>query len=540
MKSKRPILLILALIVAYAGFVWLYEEVSTRRAFEATERYAQFLGPPLWNIDAAAGRECANLITSSGGYASVTVFHLDGELFVSSGPVGGTVAKLERRFSKLGLIRLEPFTATVNYHGEEIGRIEAVWVNRNIFIYLYSAIVFLLLILLIVATNFFRTASRQRERAEEALTESRERLRTVVAGAPIILFALNQEGIFTLSEGKGLGKISHEHGELVGASVFDLYDDPKAIREDLERCLKGETFKATRTIDGVSFETWYSPLSGSNGTVERVIGVATDVTELQSAIAKLEARDKSMRQELTLARKIQSAMLPQRMPRVKGLELGMLFIPSGDIGGDFIDFFEYADQRHLGVVFADITGHGVPAALLSAMFKVAMDEVVHQSRRPAECFAQLNQRLAREFPRGNFASAFYTLFDMRHRTMTYAKASQEPALLFRENRELEVLSAGGPVLGILDPSVWDDVRYLDHSVRLREGDLVFFYTDGLVEIENSSGEMLDRQKLTRWITEAFDRTPQELVEQVHLRALEFAGREDLPDDIAVLAVRVTR
>jgi PAS domain-containing protein len=383
-RAKRW-LLVPVLLASFGFFVWVNGHFAKRRAMAATERYARFLAPPLWNIDEAAGREYARLIASLGGYSSVRVYHSDGELFISAKAVTSE-SSLDKFLSSIGMIKRVPYSAPVTYRGEAIGRIEAVWIDRNIYLYLYVGVVLVLLLVLVSLANFFRAVARQRARAEQALVESRERLKTVVAGAPIILFAVNREGIFTLSEGKGLDKIDREQGELVGCSVSEVYGDDSGIREDIGRALKGETFTAVREIGGTTFETWYSPLPGPNGEIERVIGVSTDVTRLQRAMAALELRDESMREELSLARKIQRALFPERLPEIDGIELGMLFIPSGDIGGDFVDFVVFPDRRRLGVVFADITGHGVPAALLSAIFKVLIDEILHSYDQPGQCF----------------------------------------------------------------------------------------------------------------------------------------------------------
>ncbi len=332
-------------------------------------------------------------------------------------------------------------------------------------------------------------------------------------------------------------------------------DDMVARRVESLRHPSGKSFEDP-TPDG----HWYHVLR------RRVVGggtvtVVTDITEQKLAeqnliettrrteeanklIAEknrtLKALYKNMRQELSLARTIQRTMLPDALPSVAGLELGLLFIPSGDIGGDFVDFIRSDNNERLGVVFADITGHGVPAALLSAMFKVLINDILRCKKTPAECISLLNRRLCREFPQGNFASTFYSVFDTATRTMTYVKASQEPALLFRSGKDVTVLAAGGPVLGIINPDLCTEVAYREHTMRLEHGDTVFFYTDGLLELENSRGEMLESSELIRWITEEIELPPQALVERIYARSVQFAQTSTLPDDVAALAVRVTR
>jgi PAS domain S-box-containing protein len=123
----------------------------------------------------------------------------------------------------------------------------------------------------------------ERKRAEAALRESQERLRTVITGAPIILFATDHEGVFTLSEGKGLEALGRTPGESVGRSVFEIYRDLPQIGENMRRALAGETFRATVEVGRATFEIWHSPLHGQNGEVTGVIGVSTDVSERKRA-----------------------------------------------------------------------------------------------------------------------------------------------------------------------------------------------------------------------------------------------------------------
>ena len=124
---------------------------------------------------------------------------------------------------------------------------------------------------------YFRDVSDWVE-SERAATERREQLETVVGNVPVILFAFDSEGQFTLSEGRGLDRLGLGSGEVVGESVFDVYADHPGIRTDAGRALDGEPVHSSRTMNGQTFETWYRPVV-REGRLERVIGVGIDVTE---------------------------------------------------------------------------------------------------------------------------------------------------------------------------------------------------------------------------------------------------------------------
>ena len=123
----------------------------------------------------------------------------------------------------------------------------------------------------------------ERRRTEEALRQSEELLRTVVTNAPVVLFSLDSEGIFTLSTGRGLETLGLDPDELAGRSVFDVYAGAPGVLDDVRQALAGEEFVGTSEVGGVVFETWYKPLRGEDGRVKGVIGVATDVTERSEA-----------------------------------------------------------------------------------------------------------------------------------------------------------------------------------------------------------------------------------------------------------------
>ena len=130
---------------------------------------------------------------------------------------------------------------------------------------------------------------------ERALRASKERLRTVVAGAPLVLFALDRDGVFQLVEGKGLEGIGVRPAQLVGQSAFQVYADLPQALADLRRALAGESFSSTVEVFGFVFEAWYSPMRDANGVVSGVIGVATDITERRRAEEALRRSEESNR-----------------------------------------------------------------------------------------------------------------------------------------------------------------------------------------------------------------------------------------------------
>jgi two-component system, cell cycle sensor histidine kinase and response regulator CckA len=138
--------------------------------------------------------------------------------------------------------------------------------------------------------------------AEQVLRTSEERLQALVSSLPIILFALDREGVFTLSEGKGLEMLGRRRGDRVGYSLFDLYPDHPEIIGAFKRSLQGETLATTAQVGDLVFEAWCAPCRDENGRISGVIGVATDITENK----RDEAIRRSLEQQLLQAQKMES------------------------------------------------------------------------------------------------------------------------------------------------------------------------------------------------------------------------------------------
>jgi diguanylate cyclase (GGDEF)-like protein/PAS domain S-box-containing protein len=145
----------------------------------------------------------------------------------------------------------------------------------------------------IVAVGHDVTEHRRTERVSRELAE---RLQTVVTSLPLVLFTLDRDGVFTLSEGKGLAALGLRAGEVVGRSVFEVYRDFPRILHDIRRALDGESFSAVAEVAGHSFEVWYSPLTDARGAPRGAIGVAADITERKKAEAQMQKLSRALEQ----------------------------------------------------------------------------------------------------------------------------------------------------------------------------------------------------------------------------------------------------
>jgi serine phosphatase RsbU (regulator of sigma subunit) len=184
--------------------------------------------------------------------------------------------------------------------------------------------------------------------------------------------------------------------------------------------------------------------------------------------------------ELEMAREIQLSILPHEIPKIRGLEIAARYIPMSSVAGDFYDFI-VVDEKHIGIFIADVSGHGLPAAIIASMLKVALTAQSPHAFDPARVLAGLNQSLCGKFKQ-HFVTAAYVFVDMEKNSIGYAGAGHPPLLLWRTSRgnSSEVLQ-NGLILGLFPEATYSVVEVL-----VEPGDKIVLYTDGILETRSPS------------------------------------------------------
>ena len=219
-----------------------------------------------------------------------------------------------------------------------------------------------------------------------------------------------------------------------------------------------------------------------------------------------ERRLLSIENELEIAREIQSSILPGCAPELKSLRINAAYRPMTAVAGDFYEFVP-VDQNRVGFLVADVSGHGVPAALIAAMIKVAMQSVVSSAHDPPEVLRGLNRILSGQL-RGQLISAAYLWLDTEIRKASYSAAGHPPLLCWREGK-LERIESNGLLFGVRS-----DSDYPVCEMPLHSGDRFLLYTDGVVEPENAVGEPFGDRKLEQVVRNNHSLPPSELSEQL--------------------------
>ena len=254
---------------------------------------------------------------------------------------------------------------------------------------------------------------------------------------------------------------------------------------------------------------------------------------LREANKTLARQLTAINNELEMARQVQFAILPSTTPKINGLNIAARYIPMTSVAGDFYDFI-VVDEKHLGVLIADVSGHGLPSALIASMLQSAFAAQAGHASDPVRVLSGLNRALFGKFP-SHFVTAAYVFLDLEKSALSYAGAGHPPLLLRRKSsgNVTEVLE-NGLMLGTVHNSAYSAV-----SLSLEDDDRIILYTDGIVEATNSSGEEFGMDRFKGMLEEKHalpaDVFADTLVDGV-LRWSEKISGPSQSDDITLLTI----
>jgi sigma-B regulation protein RsbU (phosphoserine phosphatase) len=210
---------------------------------------------------------------------------------------------------------------------------------------------------------------------------------------------------------------------------------------------------------------------------------------LREARAQLASQLLALNTELEMARQIQLSILPHSIPKLAGLDIAAHYLPMTSVAGDFYDFIQI-DDKHIGVLIADVSGHGLPSALIASMLQVALTGQAGHASEPAKVLLGLNRALCGKFTH-NFVTAAYVYMDLENNRTRYGGAGHPPMLQWRNStgKATQVLE-NGLVLGIIDEASYEALEF-----PLEPGDRYVLYTDGILEAANSAQEQFGADRL---------------------------------------------
>ncbi len=239
-----------------------------------------------------------------------------------------------------------------------------------------------------------------------------------------------------------------------------------------------------------------------------------------------------LQREIQLARQIQRTFLPDKFPAMDGWDLDVRWQTARQVGGDFYDVFQIDDER-IGLVIADVSDKGIPAALYMTVARTLIRAQMQSSLSPGQVLKKVNQYLLSETPDGLFVTAIYCTLDIKSGELLYANAGHNLPYVFhsRENK-LEILPKGGIALGVISEPDYPDRKY-----HCKTGDFFFLYTDGLTETFSPSGEEFGIERLVQILQTNLNQTPSGLLSKIDENLVSFRGEITPEDDVTLMMIQ---
>lgn len=332
--------------------------------------------------------------------------------------------------------------------------------------------------------------------------------------------------------------------------------DPETVRQI------GEAIRGDRTCsieilnhrkDGTPFWNRLSitPVKNESGVTTHFIGIQTDITQrrnaetaLASANERLEAANRKMKADLQSAARVQQSMLPKSIPEIGGYGFAWRYQPCEELAGDTLNIIQLEDNT-VAVYALDVSGHGVPSALLSATLshwltpKPAQDTLLESSPRgpfrlpvpPGRIAEQLNRLFPANLDHPQYFTLCYGLLTVDSGTFTYVSAGHPPAIHSHRSGHLEFLEAGGPPVGLLDSS-----RFEQRQIQLSPGDRLIIYTDGLTEANDPNGNEFGMGRLCDAIRQSRHLSLERSLEEVIRILNDWTSGKNPEDDVSIVAL----
>jgi sigma-B regulation protein RsbU (phosphoserine phosphatase) len=315
-----------------------------------------------------------------------------------------------------------------------------------------------------------------------------------------------------------LAKINELNNKLLKSVIVSAYGDMDNIRTAMNM---GAYDFITKPID----------LKDLKITIEKSLKEIQDYKAVVSAQKKLL----SLQRELDIANIIQTSLLQKKFPAFpdrKEFDIFAKMIPAKEVGGDLYDFF-LIDKYRLGVIIGDVSGKGIAAALLMAVSKTLLKATATKGMPADNILAEVNNIIAEESPSNMFVTVFYGVLDTRSGSFEYSNGGHNPPYLVSADGTVKQLdNIGGLLLGAIK-----DVEYQSNVIMLKQGESLFFYTDGVTEAFNKEGEEFQEGRLEKSLANKNSLDTNELVQHVFEDVQKYSEGVEQSDDITCVALK---
>src|ERR1041384_4489833 len=271
----------------------------------------------------------------------------------------------------------------------------------------------------------------------------------------------------------------------------------------------------------------------SNDDLEVLLLLASQVAIIIEKVMLHEQMIEKQRLEtqLEVARQVQLELLPARDPPIDGFDISASNFPTEEVSGDYYDWVRIYDDQ-IGIVIADVSGKGVPAALLMAFLRASLRAATHIGYAPHISMAKVNYLLWESIERNEFVTAFYGILDVPTRTLTYPNAGHNPPILLKQNGDVSFMNRGSVPLGM-----FRDTRYYEYFQTIEPGQVLVLYTDGVSEAMNGDGEEYGRDRLLAAVRNCRELSAREMIDFIHRDLIAWTDGHGTHDDVTFFIIK---
>ncbi len=289
--------------------------------------------------------------------------------------------------------------------------------------------------------------------------------------------------------------------------------------------------RAAMNLGAFDFVTKPINFDDLNVTIDKTLVHIQNLIQAQKTRSRLDG----ILHELNVASEIQQSILPRNFISDNNVEMFAKMAAAKEIGGDFYDFFWLDDDKtKLGIVIADVSGKGVPAALFMTVSRTLIRaHAYNHLESPGACLTKVNEALHKDNTNMMFVTTFYAILDMKTGSLTYTNAGHNPPHIIRKDAAVESMSKiHGMALAVME-----DLVYKEDHITLNPGDTLFLYTDGVTEAENIQGTLFGNEKLASSLDQYRNLAASELINTIRSDIVTYANGYPQSDDITMLAIR---
>ena len=334
-----------------------------------------------------------------------------------------------------------------------------------------------------------------------------------------------------LMEGKGI--IGHTIKSGKSIILDDVNNDKRYIagRKETKSEITAPILRNGKTIGALNVES--DRLAAFDPADIEVLNFFAEASAISIEKALLHHQileKKKIEEQLKLAKDVQLSLLPSSEPEIPGYTFASVCIPTYEIGGDYFDYVAI-DENRIAIVIADVSGDGVPAALIMAAFRALLRYNAKLFSNPAELMQLMNEHVSEFMRKRDFISIFYGILNYKDHSFSYCNCGHNPALHFTSTGT-KLLEGGGPSLNLLR-----DAEFKTFELKLGNNDLILFYTDGVVEVFSKDRKQFGLDRLIEIFISSAEKSPNEIIKKIISSTKEFSSSEFYKDDFTLLVLK---